>query len=286
MSTVAHADAEFDASTEVAVAVSFTRRWLRSGALRLACTSTCCPLLSPPTLHTDLPDGWQTEKVGDTLLGDADRLILAVALVPLLIQIQMANLTVACGSTELSPLRVWIFRHRVPGGGFVGVVVGVGVGVGVLVGVGVTVLVGVGVAVAVGVAIGDLRVPPGVMWFGLLLCAGAGSGSAVLGAADEPGLGCGWTAVLARGLGWVLGDGDEVLADARRTASARSTGMPAGCWARPLVWMPARVLGCVWGSVPAGVVLGAGLSAAEVVHALVLAWRVACTPVSIMLIAL
>jgi hypothetical protein len=38
-----------------------------------------------------------------------------------------------------------------------------------------------------------------------VLCAGAGSGSAVLGAADEPGLGCGRTAELALGLGWVLG---------------------------------------------------------------------------------
>ena len=120
--------------------------------MRLACTSICCPLLSPPTLHSELPDGTQTEKVGDTLLGDADSLILAVPLVPLLSQTQMANLTVVCGSTELTPLRVWTFRHRVPGGGFVWVVVGVGVAV----------FVGVGVAVAVGVAIGDLRVPPGV----------------------------------------------------------------------------------------------------------------------------
>jgi hypothetical protein len=115
-----------------------------------------------------------------------------------------------------------------------------------------------------------------------VLCAGAGSGSAVLGAADEPGLGCGWTAVLALGLGWVLDDGAVVLADARRTASARSTGMPAGCWARPLAWLAARVLG----SVRAAVVLGAGLLAAEVVQAFVVAWRVACTPVSIMLTAL
>jgi hypothetical protein len=38
-----------------------------------------------------------------------------------------------------------------------------------------------------------------------VLCAGAGSGSAVLGAADEPGLGSGRTAELALGLGWVLG---------------------------------------------------------------------------------
>lgn len=103
----------------------------------------------------------------------------------------------------------------------------------------------------------------------------------MLGAADEPGLGCGWTAVLARG----LGDGVVVLADARRTASARSTGMPAGWWARPLAWLAARVLGIIGGSVPA-VVLGAGLAAAEVVQAFVLAWRVACTPVSIMLTAL
>jgi hypothetical protein len=105
-------------------------------------------------LQSDLPDGTQTEKVGETLLGDADSLILAVPLVPLLSQTQMANLTVVCGSTELTPPRVWIFRHKVPGGGFVGVVVGVGVAVGVRV--------GVGVGVAVGVAIGDLSVPPGL----------------------------------------------------------------------------------------------------------------------------
>ena len=107
-------------------------------------------------MQSDLPDGTQTENAGDTLLGDADSLILAVPLVPLLSQTQMANLTVVCGSTELTLPRVWIFRHKVPGGGFVGVVVGVGVGVGVFVGVG------VGVGVALGVAIGDLSVPPGV----------------------------------------------------------------------------------------------------------------------------
>jgi hypothetical protein len=115
-----------------------------------------------------------------------------------------------------------------------------------------------------------------------VLCAGAGSGSAVLGAADEPGLGCGWTAALALG----LGDDAVVLADARRTACASSTGMPAGCWARPLTWLAARVLGSIWDIAPAAVVLGAGLLAAEVVQALVLAWGVACTPVSIMLTAL
>lgn len=240
----------------------------------MACTSTCCPALSPPTLHSDLPDGTQTENVGDTLLGDADSLILAVPLVPLLSQTQMANLTVVCGSTELTPPRVWIFRHKVPGGGFVGVVVGVGVAVGVRVGVG------VGVGVALGVATGDLTVPPGVKWFGLVLCAGAGSGSAVLGAADEPGLGCGRTGELALGLDWVLGSG-VVLAEARRTASARSTGMPAGCWARPLTWLAVRSLG----SMPAAVVLGAGLLAAEVVQAFAVTWRVACTPVNIMLTA-
>jgi hypothetical protein len=109
-------------------------------------------------LQSDLPDGTQTEKVGDTLLGDADSLILAVPLVPLLSHTQTANLTVVCGSTELTLPRVWIFRHKVPGGGFVGVVVGVGVAVGVRDGVGV----GVGVGVALGVAIGDLAVPPGV----------------------------------------------------------------------------------------------------------------------------
>jgi hypothetical protein len=105
-------------------------------------------------LQSDLPDGTQTEKVGDTLLGDADNLILAVPLVPLLSQTQMANLTVVCGSTELTSPRVWTFMHKVPSGVFVGVGVGVGVGVDVRV--------GVGVGVADGVAIGDLSVPPGV----------------------------------------------------------------------------------------------------------------------------
>jgi len=185
-------------------------------------------------LQLDLPDGTQTEKVGDTLLGDADSLIFAVPLVPLLSQTQMANLTVVCGSTELTPPRVWIFMHKVPGGGFVGVVVGVGVAVGVRVGVGV----GVGVGVAVTVAAGDLGVPPGLGAFELVLWTGAGCGCAVLGAADEAGLGCGRTGWLALGLGWLLGrvvGGDGVvLAEATRTAAASSTGMAAGCRARPL----------------------------------------------------
>jgi hypothetical protein len=53
-----------------------------------------------------------------------------------------------------------------------------------------------------------------------------------------------------------------------------------------LAWVAARILGSVLGSIPAAVVLGAGLSAAEVVQALVVAWRVAGTPVSIMLTVL
>ena len=57
-------------------------------------------------MQLDLPDGTQTEKVGDTLLGDADSLIFALPLVPLLSQTQMANLTVLCGSTELTSPRV------------------------------------------------------------------------------------------------------------------------------------------------------------------------------------
>ena len=72
----------------------------------MACSWTCCPALSPPILQSDLPDGAQTVKVGDTLLGDADSVILAVPLVPLLSQTQMAYLTVACGSTELTLSRV------------------------------------------------------------------------------------------------------------------------------------------------------------------------------------
>jgi hypothetical protein len=144
-------------------------------------------------LQSDLPDGAQTVKVGDTLLGDADSVILAVPLVPLLSQTQMAYLTVVCGSTELTLSRVWIFKHKVPGGR-VGVVVGVGVGVDVRVGVG----------VGVGVAFGDLIVPPGVRWFDLdVLCAGigCGSGGAVPGPAEEIGLGCGRTGGLALALG-------------------------------------------------------------------------------------
>ena len=212
-------------------------------------------------MQSDLPDGTQTEKVGDTLLGDADSLILAVPLVPLLSQTQMANLTVVCGSTELTPPRVWIFRHKVPGGGFVGVVVGVGVAVGVRVGVG----------VAVGVAIGDLSVPPGLGLLELVLWAGAGSGSAVLGAADEAGLGWGRGGGLGLGLGCVLGGDGVVLAEATRTASASSTGMAAGCWARPLTWLSVRVLGGVMGSIPAPVVLGAGLAAEDLIQAFVAA---------------
>jgi hypothetical protein len=140
----------------------------------------------------------------------------------------------------------------------------------------------VGVGVAVGVAAGDLSVPPGFGRFELVLWAGAGSGRAVLGAAaDEAGLGCGRTAWLALGLGCVLGGDGVVLAEATRTASASSTGMAAGCWTRPLTWLSVRVLGII----PAVVALGAGLLAAEVVQAFVAAWRVACTPVSIMLAA-
>jgi hypothetical protein len=166
----------------------------------------------------------------------------------------------------------------VPGGG-VGVVVGVGVAVEV--GVGVP----VGVGVAVGVAIGDFSVPPGVRCFEPVLCAGAGSGSAVPGAADEPGLGCGRAGALALGLGWVLGSGGVVLAEARRTAWARRTGMLAGCWARPLTWLAVRVPCSVPGCVPAAVVVGAGLSADEDIQGFAVAWRVPCTPVSIMLTA-
>jgi len=143
------------------------------------------------------------------------------------------------------------------------------------------------VGVVVGVAFGDLFVPPGVICFEPVLCPGAGSGSVVpgvaLGVADEPGLGCGRVGVLALGLGWVLAIGGVVCAGARRTASARSMGMPAGCWARPPTWLAVRVLG---GSAPAAVVVGAGLlAAAKDVQGFVVAWRVPCTPVSSMLIA-
>src|SRR5262249_57412266 len=108
--------------------------------------------------------------------------------VPLLSQTQMAYLTVVRGSTELTLFRVWILRHKVPGGG-VGVVVGVAVGVEVGVAVGVEV--GVVVGVVVGVAFADLFVPPGVIWFESVLCAGTGCGSVAVGGAGAAGRGCG-----------------------------------------------------------------------------------------------
>ena len=117
-----------------------------------------------------------------------------------------------------------------------------------------------------------------------MLWAGAGCGTAVLGAADEAGLGCGRGGGLALGLGCVLGGDGVALAEATRTASASSTGMAAGCWARPFAWLAVRILGSALDSIPAPVALGAGMLAAEVTQAFE-AWRVACTPVTIMLTA-
>ena len=54
--------------------------------------------------------------------------------------------------------------------------------------------------------------------------------------------------------------------------------MPAGCWARALVW--AESLGSV---LVLGV--GVGLAGADDAQGFELAWRVPCTPVSIMLTA-
>jgi len=144
--------------------------------------------------------------------------------------------------------------------------------VGVLVVVGVAV--GVAVAVAVGVAIGDLSVPPGVSGgLELALLAGAGCGRPpVPGVAEVPGLGCGSGGGAVLGLGCVLGSGDGEDWLARRTASARSTGMPAGCARAPV---RTRAL-----------VVAVGLAVAEDVQGFVLAWRVPCTPVSSMLTAL
>ena len=79
------------------------------------------------------------------------------------------------------------------------------------------------------------------------------------------------------------GSGGEDDTAAKRTARAKSTGMPAGCWARPLTWPAVRALSCVPRSIPA-VVVGAGLAAeAEAEQGFVVAWRVPCTPVSSML---
>jgi hypothetical protein len=102
MSTVADAVAEFEASVEVAVAVTVKCLVGRAGAASWACTSTFAPASRPPTVQVDLPDGEQTENVGLRLLGLADRLILAVPPVPLVSQTQIAYPTVVPGSTALT----------------------------------------------------------------------------------------------------------------------------------------------------------------------------------------
>jgi len=259
MSTVADAVAEFDACDEVAVAVSMKRLVGRFGAATLACTSTCCPALRL-AVHLVVPDVAQTENAGATLFGFADSVTLTLPL-PLVSHSQMAYRTFVPGSTALTPSSVCILMHSVPGGGeVVGVVVGVGVGVGV------------GVAVAVGVLSGDFSVPPGVRCFDELL-AGAGCGSPPgAGPAEEPGLGWGSDGALALGLGWELGSG---VVD-WLTAYARSTGMPAGCCARAPVWAAGRV---------SALVVAEGLAGPADVQGFELAWRVPCTPVSIMLTA-
>ena len=184
MSTVADAVAEFDACDEVAVAVSTTRLVGRFGAASSACTSVFSPALTL-TSHLDLPDGTQTENVGLTLLGFADSVTLAEP-VPLVNQTQMAYPTVVFGSTALTAVEG---LHRYAQGprrgcGRCGRRRSRGVGV------------------AVGVAIGDLRVPPGVSGFDLVLLAGPGCGSPLgWGPAEEPGLGWGSGGGLALGLG-------------------------------------------------------------------------------------
>src|SRR5690242_17424395 len=193
MLTVADAVAEFDACDEVAVAVRMKRLVGRFGAATFACNSTC-PVLAL-VLHLVVPVVAQTENAGATLFGLADSVTLTSPL-PLVSQTKMAYRTFVCGSTALTPSSVCILMHSVPGGGLVGVGVVVGVAVGV------------GVGVAVGVEIGDLRVPPGVSGFDLVLLAGAGCGSPPgAGAAEPPGLGWGSVGGLALGLGWELGSG-------------------------------------------------------------------------------
>lgn len=268
MSTVADAVAEFDACDEVAVAVSMKRVVGRFGAATLACSWGCAPVLRL-VVHVDVPVAAQTEKAGARLFGFADRVTFTLPL-PLVSQIQMAYRTVVCGSTALTPLSVCILMHSVPcGGAVVGVVVGVGE------------VVGVAVAVAVGlvVALGDFCVPPGVSGFAEVdeLLAGAGCGSVLgAGAAEEPGLGWGSDGALALGLGWELGSGaDDWLPACFWLAYASSTGMPAGCCARAPVWAAERGSALV-------LAVAAGLAD---VQGFELAWRVPCTPVSIMLTA-
>jgi hypothetical protein len=260
---VADAVAEFDACAELAVAVSVTCLAGRAGAASSACTSTFCPALRPLTVHLDLPDGTHTENVGLTLLGFAESVILAEPPLPLVSQTQIAYPIVVFGSTALTLFSVCTVMHSVPvGGGVVGVFVGVGVVLGV----------------AVGVAIGDFSVPPGVsppLDVAVLFGAGCGRLPPGAGVADMPGLGLGSGSVLELGLGCVLG---RVLGLLRRTASARSTGMPAGCCA----CAPVRAAGRVSALVEA---VAVGLAVAEDEHGLVLAGRVPCTPVISMLTA-
>jgi hypothetical protein len=289
----------------------------RFGAASTACNSTFCPALRPPTSQVDVPDGAQTENVGRRLLGRADNVIFAVPPVPLVSQIQMANPTFVCGSTALTRLSVCIVRHSVPGGGVVGVVVGVAVEVGVVVGLA--------------LELADCCGPPG--WSGaceLVLRAGPGCGSPLgCGVAELPGLGWGIGGGLALGLGWVLGSGGgDVLVvwlaaayacpavwlapacaaacaptGTSLTTSARRTDLPAGCCAtmraavRARGGAPIRSRGGGGGSslgarafaLESGAfVLEASALALDVVEdeqEITLAWRAPCTPVRSMLTA-
>jgi hypothetical protein len=192
--TTAEAVAVFDASAEDAEAVRVNWLTVLAGAVSWAWTSTCCPALSPPTEQSDVPLVAQTEKVGLSELGDVVSVILALPLVPLVSQTQMAYPTVVPGSTALTLLRVCTVRQSVPVGG-----------VGVLVGVEVGVLVGVGVAVVVGVASG----PPGLGGFPVPCWAGPGAGSAGMGEEETAGTGCG--SVLGLGLVFPADGGDGAL---------------------------------------------------------------------------
>ena len=62
--------------------------------------------MRPDTEQVDPPVGWQTEKVGLTVLGDAFSPIVAVPPLPLVSHTQMANCTVPPGFTVLLLPRV------------------------------------------------------------------------------------------------------------------------------------------------------------------------------------
>ena len=95
------------ACCEVAVTVNVMSLPARAvAAVSSACVSTWSPPLRPDTEHVTPPVGWQTEKVGLTLVGDAASPTVAVPPLPLVSQTKMANCTVPPGFTVVLLPRV------------------------------------------------------------------------------------------------------------------------------------------------------------------------------------